>query len=89
MLIQCRTSNPNKATGKTVLRPDDGKCLHACFYFIGEELVLCYARVPTWLPCRLQIYYNGHSGRASKLNRHHVKLREIVIIPELADGHFA
>jgi hypothetical protein len=30
----------NKQTGKTYLRPDDGKCLHYYFYFIDEELGL-------------------------------------------------
>ena len=67
----CSTYKPwhDKATGKTFLRPDDGKCLHYYFYFVDEELGLCYVRVPTWLPCRLQIYFNGHNWLASKLNR--------------------
>lgn len=29
----------------------------------------CYVRVPTWLPCRLQIYFNGHKRLATKLRR--------------------
>ena len=58
----CSTYQPwhNKETGRTYLRPDDGKCLHYYFYLLDEELGLCYVRVPTWLPCRLQIYFNGH-----------------------------
>jgi hypothetical protein len=32
----------------------DKKCLHYCFYFIDEEFGLCYLRVPTWAPFRLQ-----------------------------------
>ena len=58
----CSTYKPwhNQQTGKTYLLPDDGKCLHYYFYFIDEELGLCYVRVPTWLPCRLQIYFNSH-----------------------------
>jgi hypothetical protein len=65
----CATYKPwhNKGTGKTYLRPDDGKCLHYYFYFIDDELGLCYVRVPTWLPCRLQIDYNGHQWLASVL----------------------
>ncbi len=49
----CPTYQPwhNKETGKTYLRPDDGKCLHYYLYFIDEELGLTYARVPSWLPC--------------------------------------
>ena len=54
----------NKANGKTYLKPDDGKCLHYYFYFIKEELGLCYVRVATWLPCRLQVYCNGHNWLA-------------------------
>ena len=37
------------------------------FYFIDEELGLTYVRVPTWLPCRLQIYFNGHNWLAAQL----------------------
>jgi len=67
----CSTYKPwhNKSTGKTYLLPDDGKCLHYYFYFLDEELGLCYVRVPTWLPCRLQIYFNGHSWLASVLRQ--------------------
>jgi hypothetical protein len=38
----CSTYQPwhNKATGKTYLRPDDGKCLHYYFYFSDEGLGL-------------------------------------------------
>jgi hypothetical protein len=67
----CSTYKPwhNKETGKTYLLPDDGKCLHYYFYFIDEELGLCHVRVPTWLPCRLQVYFNGHHWLASVLRK--------------------
>jgi hypothetical protein len=67
----CSTYKPwhNKSTGKTYLLPDDGKCLHYYFYWLDEEVGLCYVRVPTWLPCRLQIYFNGHSWLASVLRK--------------------
>jgi hypothetical protein len=67
----CSTYRPwhDKTTGKTYLRPDDGKCLHYYFYFIDEELGLCYVRVPTWCPFRLQIYLNGHHRLACRLKR--------------------
>ena len=67
----CSTYKPwhDKASGKTFLRPDDGRCLHYYFYFIDKDLGLCYVRVPTWLPCRLQIYWNGHNWLASKLRQ--------------------
>jgi hypothetical protein len=67
----CSTYKPwhNKQTGKTYLIPDDGKCLHYYFYFMDGELGLCYVRVPTWLPCRLQIYFNGHNWLAGQLRK--------------------
>ncbi len=65
----CTSYKPwhDKATGQTYLRYDSGKCLHYYFYFIDQELGLCYVRVPTWLPFRLQFYFNGHNWLAGKL----------------------
>jgi hypothetical protein len=67
----CSTYKPwhNKSTGKTYLVPDDSKCLHYYFYLVDEDLGLCYVRVPTWLPCRLQIYFNGHNWLAGQLRK--------------------
>ena len=59
----------DKASGKTYLRGDTGKCLHYYFYFIDSELGLCYLRVPTWAPFGLQFYCNGHSVLAQSLKR--------------------
>jgi len=63
----------NKKTGKTFLKPDTGKCLHYYFYFIDQELGLCYVRVPTWCPFRLQFYFNGHQMLAHKLRKNGVR----------------
>ena len=59
----CESYRPwhDKASGKTGLRADSGKCLHYYFYFIDEDLGLCYLRVPTWCTFRLQFYCNGHN----------------------------
>jgi hypothetical protein len=59
----------NKRTGETYLKFDYGKCLHYYFYFIDDELGLCYLRVSTWCPFRLQFYCNGHSVLAARLKR--------------------
>ena len=64
-------------THKTFLIPNTSKCLHYYFYFIDETLGLCYVRVPTWCPFRLQIYFNGHAWLASQLDRHHIRYRLI------------
>src|SRR5450755_2695952 len=73
----CSTYKPwhDKGTGKTYLRPDDGKCLHYYFYFIDEQLGLCYLRVPTWCPFRLQFYCNGHFWLANELDRRRIAHR--------------
>jgi hypothetical protein len=65
----CQSYKPwlNKANGHVFLRPDTGKCLHYYFYFIDEQLGLCYLRVPTWAPFALQFYCNGHSALARSL----------------------
>ena len=65
----CESYKPwhDKGSGKTYLKPNSGKCLHYYFYFIDQALGLCYLRVPTWCPFRLQFYCNGHSWLARKL----------------------
>jgi len=69
VMESCPTYKPwhDKTTGKTFVRPDQSKCLHYYFYFIDESLGLCYVRVPTWCPFRLQIYFNGHHVLAREL----------------------
>ncbi len=57
----------NKGTGKTYLKPNNSKCMTYYFYFIDEQLGLCYLRVPTWCPFRLQFYFNGHNWLANQL----------------------
>lgn len=73
----CPTYRPwhDKKTGRTFLRPDTGKCIHYYFYFIDRELGLCYLRVPTWCPFRLQFYFNGHNLLAAKLRAQNIPYR--------------
>lgn len=59
----------DKRSGKTFLKPTEAKCLHYYFYFIDPALGLCYLRVPTWAPFRLQFYCNGHAVLARQLQR--------------------
>jgi len=65
----CSSYRPwhDKKTGRTFLKPIPGKCLHYYFYFIDPELGLCYLRVPTWAPFRLQFYFNAHNWLAARL----------------------
>jgi len=68
---ECVSFKPwhDKTTHRTYLRADRGKCLHYYFYFIDEDFGLCYLRVPTWAPFRLQFYCNGHSWLAQQLTK--------------------
>ena len=74
---QCNTYKPwhDKSTGKTSLKFDQSKCLHYYFYFIDKALGLCYLRVPTWAPFRLQFYMNGHNLLAHKLRKKGISYR--------------
>jgi DNA-binding transcriptional ArsR family regulator len=54
-------------TGRDLLRPATGKCLHYYFYFIDPAFGLIHLRVPTWCPFRLQFYCNGHGWLAHQL----------------------
>src|SRR5215210_252715 len=69
-LEPCASYQPwhDKRTGKTFLKPDSGKCLHYYFYFIDPDLGLCYLRVPTYCPFRLQFYFNGHNWLKRRLD---------------------
>jgi len=82
----------DKLTHKTFLKPSTGKCIHYYFYFIDEDLGLCYVRVPTWAPFRLQIYFNGHNLLASKLDQHNIKYQMLenafINIDDLAKKEF-
>jgi DNA-binding MarR family transcriptional regulator len=71
---RCDSYKPwhDKTTHNTYVKRDSGKCLHYYFYFIDEELGLCYLRVPTWCPFRLQFYFNGHNWLAGRLKAHGV-----------------
>jgi len=67
----CSSYRPwhDKKSGRTFLKPSSGKCLHYYFYFVDPELGLCYLRVPTWAPFRLQFYFNAHNWLATRLLR--------------------
>ena len=68
-------------TGHSHVRSTQKRCLHYYFYFIDAELGLCYLRVPTYCPFRLQFYVNGHNALAASLDQEAVDY-------ELADNAF-
>jgi len=73
----CTTFKPwrNPKTSQPGLRMQSGKCSTYYFYLIDPDLGLMYVRVPTWLPCRLQIYFNVHHWLAAQLKRAGVEFR--------------
>jgi len=79
----CQSYKPwhDKTSHRTFLRPVGGKCLHYYFYFIDAKYGLCYLRVPTWCPFRLQFYFNGHNRLAAALDKKRIGY-------ELADNAF-
>lgn len=80
----------DKASGRTGVKLTQGKCLHFYFYFVHERLGLCYLRVPTWLPFRLQFYFNGHAWLARELSRAGMAFRmEDNAFVEIADWKVA
>ena len=65
----------DKQTGKTFVKSDSGKCLHYYFYFIDQDFGLCYLRVLTWSPFRLQFYMNGHNWLATRLAKQGIEFQ--------------
>jgi hypothetical protein len=59
------------------MKMTQGKCLHYYFYFIDPELGLCYLRVPTWCPFRLQFYFNGHNVLAAQLDKEQIAFEQV------------
>lgn len=79
----CQAYKPwrDPRSGKSYVQMTTSKCLHYYFYFIDEALGLCYLRVPTWCPFRLQFYSNGHNWLAHQLDGEGIRY-------ELADNAF-
>ncbi len=71
----------DKTTHENSMQPTQGKCLHYYFYFIDKKAGLCYMRIPTWAPFRLQVYFNGHYWLAQQLDK-------AKIAYEMADNAF-
>jgi hypothetical protein len=75
----CQAYQPwhDKQTHQTYVKMTQGKCLHYYFYFIDPDLGLCYLRVPTWCPFRLQFYFNGHNALAAQLSKEGIAFEQI------------
>lgn len=67
----------DKQTHRTFFKYDSGRCLHYYVYFIDKELGLCYLRIPTWAPFRLQFYFNGHNWLARQLEKKGIGYQQV------------
>lgn len=63
--------------GCFTLKFKERQCLHYYFYIMDEVFGLCHLRVSTWLPFRLQFYFNGHNWLANKLAEAGIKYTKI------------
>ena len=57
---RCFKVRKNHRSGYLELQWKPGKCLHYYVYLMDPDYGLCYLRIPTWAPFRLQFYFNGH-----------------------------
>jgi len=75
----CASYKPwhDKRTHRTYLKADGGKCLHYYFYFVDPVVGLCYLRVPTYCPFRLQFYFNGHNWLKRQLDLAGVSCQQV------------
>ncbi len=67
----------DKQTHATFFKYDSGRCLHYYVYFIDKEFGLCYLRIPTWAPFRLQFYFNGHNWLACQLQKQGIGYQQV------------
>ncbi len=67
----------DKQTHATFFKYDSGRCLHYYVYFIDKEFGLCYLRIPTWAPFRLQFYFNGHNWLACQLKKQGIGYQQV------------
>jgi len=67
----------NKQTHNSYFKYDTGRCLHYYVYFIHPKFGLCYLRIPTWAPFRLQFYFNAHNWLARRLDKNGITYQQV------------
>ncbi len=76
----CHSYDPwhDKTSHQTFLKYSKGQCIHYYFYFIDPEYGLCYFRVPTWPPFRIQFYMNGHNLLEIKMKKGEMEYEKLM-----------
>lgn len=59
----------SKTENKIELKARRRKCLHIYFYFIDKDYGLCYFRIQTFFPFKLQVYCNAHEKLALDMQK--------------------
>jgi hypothetical protein len=65
----------DRAKPRPELRSAARKCLCLYFYYLDPQFGLMYVRLQTWFPLTVQIYVNGHSWLARKMDRNTMAYR--------------
>ena len=76
-LEPCRSFKVVPAPKRPRLKAAPRKCRFFYFYFYDREFGLMHVRVQSWMPFPIQIYINGHSWLARKLDRHGIGYRRL------------
>ncbi len=74
-ICDCYKENYDKANNKCSLVYVTSKCLHYYIYFIDRQFGLCFIRIPTYIPFRIQFYMNGHNYLANKLEANNISFK--------------
>jgi hypothetical protein len=73
---RCFKVRKNHKSGYLELQWKPGKCLHYYVYLMDPEYGLCYLRIPTWAPFRLQFYFNGHDWLQRRMAKEAITYRK-------------
>ena len=66
----------DKTNNRTYFKNDTTKCLTYYFYFIDREFGLCFLRVPTIAPYKMDFYFNGHNWLETKLKKNGISYQK-------------
>lgn len=71
-ICDCYRPTFDKIKNRAFLKSGTSKCLYYYIYFIDKSFGLCFLRIPTWIPFRVQFYFNGHNYLANKLRERNI-----------------
>lgn len=72
----CFKTRKNRKTNYLQLQWSPGRCLHYYVYLMDPDYGLCYLRIPTRAPFRLQLYCNGHNWLERRLKAEGIAFRK-------------